>query len=298
MTNTPRAARGVVDAATGDILAVTRNSICWVGAAGPAVDVTPDFVWTCVAAGGGSIAFAGPDAVEWHGPEGARLTRTAPVEEPYRLAVCKTGVATVSRSGLLSTWRSLDAAARTVVLDFEPDGLALDTGGSRIVGWGWDELGNSAMTVLDLADRQLVASTPASGWPAADSGVAVGLTEGMIAVGGTDLLVVFSSDGQQRASLPLSGLERVTGGADGLGWIRSVGDSQIVAGIGRLRDAGGQLTVDVTTELPVPHLDADPFPEFALVAGGDLLLTAGLGPRSLAICRMAENGWSESTLVL
>jgi len=297
MTNTPRAARGVVDADTGDVLVVTRNAITWVRAAGPAVNVTPEFVWTCVAAGGGSIAVAGPDSVEWHGPAGSVLTRSAPDEEIYRLAVSETNLAAVSRSGLLSSWRSLNAQALTVELNFAPDGIALDTDGSRIAGWGWDGLGSSTMTVLDLAGRPLVAGTPAAGWPAADSGVAMGLAEGMIAVGGTDSLLVFSSDGRQRASLELAGLERLTGSAEGLGWIRSLGENEIVAGIGRLRNTGRQLTIDVITELPVPHLDTDPFPEFALADGGDLLLTAGLGPRRLAVCRMAESGWSESIAV-
>ena len=287
----------MIDADTGDVLAVTQHGISWLRADGSRVDVTPGYLWDCVGAGGGAVAVAGPEAVQWHGSDGSVLTAVAPAETTYRVAVAGPVVAGASAAGRVTVWRSMDAEPLLIDLDVEPDGIAVDAAQSRMAVWGWDAGGTAAMTVLAYGDRSLTVVEPSSPWPPPDSGVAVGLVDGMIAVGGSDSVMVLSKGGERRGRTDLPGLERVTGSLSGLAWIRSMGDDEIVVGVGRLLDHAGEVAVGVVAEFPVPDADIDPFPEFAATFDGELVLTAGVGPHALAVHRLSETGWATPTLV-
>jgi len=297
MTGTPRRARGLIDADTGELLAVTQQGISWLRADGSRVDVTPDHLWDCVAAGGGAVAVAGPEAVQWHGPDGSVLTAAAPAEPTYRVAVAGRVVAGAGAAGRVTVWRSMDAEPLSVGLDVEPDGIAVDAGQSRVSVWGWNAGGTAAMTVLEYGDRSLTVVEPSTPWPPPDSGVAVGLADGMIAVGGSDSVTVLSKGGERRGYTELPGLERVTGSRSGLAWIRSFGDDEIVVGVGRLLDHAGGVAVRIVAEFPVPDTTTDPFPEFAATFDGELVLAAGVGPHALAVHRLSETGWATPRLV-
>jgi len=294
MTVTPSRARGVIDAETGALVAVTGQGISWLRPDNAGVEVTPDFVWGPVAAGGGAVAMAGSEYLRWHGPDGAVRTLPAPTEDSYRLAVAGPAVATVSEQGQLTCWRSVDSVPHTGTVNFEPDGLAFDPTGSRVAVWGWDAGGVAVMAVFGWDTSSLTVTTPVEAWPAPECGVAF-LAGGAIGVGGSDSVIVLSATGEKLARSSLPGLERMAGSASGVAWIRSAGADLLVAGVGVFPGPGGAMALRLAAEAPDPA--TDPFPEFAAMPGGELLLVAGIGPHEIAVHRLTGDGWSEPTTV-
>jgi hypothetical protein len=289
MTARPARARGLVDAQTAEVLAITHQGIFRRHADGSTSDVTPPFSWSCAGAGGGAIAVAGPDRLQWHGADGRVASTAVPPGGVCHLAVLADRVAAVGRAGRLTVWERIDhdpagGAQRSVDLDLEPDGMTFDADGSRVAAWGWDGKGDPAMAVVELGAGRLTVSRPQTPWPAADTGAAP-LTGGALAVGGVDRVALLSGTGEPLTEVALPGLERVTGSDAAVGWFRNRGDDDIVVGLGHV-DPSGVLTVDAE----LPFTAADPFPEFAVVRGS-VVVIVGAGPRELEVHRMTADGW-------
>ncbi|MGS0685620.1 hypothetical protein ACVBEQ_10810 [Nakamurella sp. GG22] len=291
MTARPPRARGLIDGQTAEILAVTHQGVFRLHSDGSTSDVTPPFSWHCAAAGGGAVALAGPDRLEWRGTDGEVAAAAAPAAGVSHLAVLAQRVAAVSGSGRLTVWERLGAGERSVDLDLEPEGLAFDEDGSRVVAWGWDGAGDSALAVVELDRGGPRVVRPHTPWPPADTGAAP-LTGGVLAVGGVDRVVLLARNGQPLTEVELPGLERITGSGAAVGWFRNRGGDDIVVGIGHVDSVRGALTVDA--ELPVTS--ADPFPEFAVVRDS-VVVTVGVGPRLLEIHRMTAAGWQPTVTV-
>jgi hypothetical protein len=294
VTVTPRRARGVIDDQTGALLAVSGLGISWLRAHHAPLEVTPDFVWGPVAAGGGAIAVAGSEYLQWYGADDEVRTWPVPIEDSYRLAVAGRAVTVVNRQGELICWQSANSTPHTATVNFEADGLVVDQGASRVAVWGWDTGGDATMTVFAWDANSLTEVEPVQPWPSPLSGVAF-LAEDVTAVGGPGSLILLSPTGERLGAADLSGLERLTGSASGVAWIRSVGDDRVVAGIGSSAGQEGASGLTVIAEAPIPS--TDPFPEIAAVTPGELVLVAGLGPHTLAVHRLTGDGWAEPTKI-
>ncbi len=290
MTARPPRARGLIDSQTAEIVAITHQGIFRLHADGSTSDVTPPFSWSCAAAGGGAVAVAGPERLEWHGAVRRVVSTAIPAGGVSRLAVLGTCVAAAGSAGRLTVWERMDddpadGAQRSVELDLEPDGMAFDADGSRIAAWGWDGAGDPAMAVVELAAGGPTVAATRTPWPAADTGAAP-LAGGALAVGGVDRVVLLSGTGELLTGTALPGLERVTGSGAAVGWFRNRGDDDIVVGLGHVDFPGRALSVDAEWPFTAP----DPAPEFAVVRGS-VVVIVGVGPRELEMHRMTADGW-------
>ncbi len=291
MTALPPRARGLIDGQTAEMLAITHQGVFRVSADGSTSDVTPPFSWHCAAAGGGAVVLAGSDRLAWHGADGKVAAAAAPSAGVSHLAVLAERVAAVSGAGRLTVWERIGAVERSVDLDLEPDGLAFDEDGSRVVAWGWDGAGDPALAVVELDASGPTVVRPPTPWPTADTGAAL-LTGGVLAVGGVDRVVLLSPSGEPLTEVTLPGLERITGCGAAMGWFRHRGGDDIAVGCGHFDSALGTLSVDAESAITT----ADPFPEFAAVRES-VLVTAGVGPRLLEIHRMTAAGWQPTVTV-
>ncbi|HYN72185.1 MAG TPA: hypothetical protein VES60_06745 [Nakamurella sp.] len=297
MTITPSRARGLFDASTGDLVVITQQRISWRRRGPATMDITPGFDWTCVAAGGGAVAVAGADSIEWTGPDGSCIHSAAPASGVCRLAVAGRLVAGVTREGLLTVWESLDADPVTMdIADavVEPEEVAVDGRRLLVTAWGWQDE-HATLAAFDWRPEGLRPVIPAGRWPAPATGVVLGLADGVLGIGGTDALTLVSTGGDVLGTADLPGLERVAGSAEGVGWVRSAATGGgILVGWGTVTGSGDTRVVDLVAEQSMPG--GDPFPEFT-VSDGALVLAEGVDAHRLVLHRLTGQGWLDPEAV-
>jgi hypothetical protein len=303
MTITPARARGLVDSSTGDLVVITQQRVSWHRRGATVVDITPGFDWTSVAVGGGAVAVAGADSVVWTGPDGSSQQGAAPGSGQYRLAVAGRLVAGATREGLVNVWESLEADplsmdfadfADFADIAFEPEEVAIDGRRRLVTVWGWQDQ-RATLAAFDWRPEVLLPVLPSGGWPAPASGVVLGLTGGVLGIGGTDALTLVSTGGDVLGRVELPGLERVVGSAEGVGWVRSSAtDDVVLVGWGIVTGSGDRRAVDLVAEQPMPG--SDPFPELA-VSGGALVVAEGVDAHRLLVHRLTSRGWLDPEAV-
>jgi len=303
MTITPARARGLVDSSTGDLVVITQQRVSWHRRGATMMDITPGFDWTCVAVGGGAVAMAGADSVVWTGPDGSSQQGAAPGSGQYRLAVAGRLVVGATREGLVTVWESLEADplsmdfadfADFADIAFEPEEVAIDGRRRLVTVWGWQDQ-RATLAAFDWRPEVLLPVLPSGGWPAPASGVVLGLTGGVLGIGGTDALTLVSTGGDVLGRVELPGLERVVGSAEGVGWVRSSAtDDVVLVGWGIVTGLGDGRAVDLVAEQPMPG--SDPFPELA-VSGGALVVAEGVDAHRLLVHRLTSRGWLDPEAV-
>jgi hypothetical protein len=282
MTRTPTRARASIDTVTGELLALTEQGITRLTADGAAVDLTPIFDWECAAIGSGAVAVAGGGPIEWTAADGAQARIALPDSRIHRLAVAGPLVAGTTDDGRLLIWRPPAGTAAWSDLGFEPDGIVI--GSDRVCVWGWAEDEHAALAVFRADGAPVMPTQP---WPRPDVGAALGLADGVIAIGGTDALTLVSAAGQVVGSVDLPGLERIAGSGVELAWVRA--QNRLVVGTGHL--VGLRPEIHVTAELPMPG--DDPFPDLAVVPGVGVLLAEGAGTHRVVLHRLAGDAWAD-----